>query len=408
MQNALLLSQVSWWDIYIGSNTVVAQIIVVIILFLLVSSIRMFAQHKKRLLSEAANLNQLKKNLSRWKENATTYHELDDDFVEDGETHEDIYNEDIITIYEASIENDLMPSIIPGTIVYERLRVLQELRNTKSRVSIGVLQNMSEVQNNQFISSRLPSYIMSLSMLLGMLGTFIGLTIMVGEMTKQLMDMNSVMGSENPDPEALYSSLAGIQSIMKGVGTAFTTTLVGLTCTIIVSGLNFFQKSRTLAFFDDFEQFTVKELLPNTFPDLEQEEVINAIKEQLRETFENLNVTIDKNRKTLGNIDGLYEKFDSIVDTVKSVLATGSTGELQTVLSQVVSVNHNLEKVIDKYENRKLLADFQLVAEKYDGYLKKHNFILEQSKWLPNARVFMIIISVLLGIITLFLGISLF
>lgn len=359
-------------------------------------------QHRNRLTFEESNLLRLKQNLSEWKERTTNYDDLDEGFIQDEQ------GEDIITVYEASIDDDLMPDIAQNTIVYERLRILQELRSTKSRVNISVLQQMSEVQDAQFITTRMPVFIMSLSMLLGMLGTFIGLTLMVGEMTQQLAEMDAALGDSDPNPETLYASFAGIQNVMKGVGTAFTTTLAGLTCTIIVSVLNFLQRSKKLAFFDRFEQFTVKELLPNTFPDLEQEEVINAIKEQLRETFENLNKTIDKNRKTLGSIDGLYEKFDSIIDTVKSVLATGGTGELQNVLSQVLTVNENLEKIIDKYENRKLLDDFQKVADKYDGYLNKHDFILEQSKWLPNARIFMIAIAALLGIIALFLGIGVF
>ncbi len=404
LTNLFLLQSQPWFETYILGNTAIANIIILIILFLLGASVWMFLQHRSRITLEQANLVQLKSNLFDWKERTTNYDELDNDFVEDNKDED----EDIVTVYEASIENDLMPHITQNTIVFERLRVLQELRTTKSRVSIGVLQQMSEVQDAQFVSSRLPTYIMSLSMLLGMLGTFIGLTLMVGEMTQQLTAMDSAMGGSDPDAETLYASFAGIQNIMRGVGTAFTTTLAGLTCTIIVSALSFFQRSKKLAFFDSFEQFTVKELLPNTFPDLEQEEVINAIKEQLRETFENLNKTIDKNSKTLGNIDGLYEKFDSIIDTVKSVLATGGTGELQGVLSQVLAVNDNLEKIIDKYENRKLLGDFQQVAEKYDGYLKKHDFILEQSKWLPNARVFMIAIAALLAIIALFLGVGVF
>lgn len=148
--------------------------------------------------------------------------------------------------------------------------------------------------------------------------------------------------------------------------------------------------------------------MPVTFPDLEQEEVINAIKDQLSETFDSLNQTIDKNRKTLGTIDGLYQRFDSIVETIKGVLTTRSEGEFQAVLEGVHGVNKNLEKVIDKYENKKLLEDFEKVADKYDGYLSKHDFILEQSKWLPNARVFMIIIASLLGVIAILLAITLF
>jgi len=229
----------------------------------------------------------------------------------------------------------------------------------------------------------------------------------VGDITEQLKGFDD-LNSADAGLESFRNSFKGINDVMQGVGTAFITTLTGLICTITVAFLNFAQVKHRAAFFDEFEQFTVKDLLPHTFPDMEQEEVINAIKDQLRETFDSLNSTIDKNRKTLGTIDGLYQKFDTVVDTVKDVMAKGGTAELQNVLAQMNDVNHNLESIIDKYENRKLLDDFHKVADKYEGYLSKHDFILEQSKWLPNARLFMGIIAGLLGGILIILSIIAF
>jgi len=403
MKNIFFLLNTSFWEIYWVNNTLIAQFIILIILSLLLVSCWMFYSNRKRVYRENRNLGVLRGNLIHWKE-SINQEEYDAEMLVrvPGD-----FEENMVTVYEASIEEDLMPGVDQKTMVFERLKSLQELRNTKSRLNVGVLQNLSEIQDARHISSKLPSYVMTLSMLLGMLGTFIGLTELVGEISAQLQGFDTVDG-EGAGLDTFKSSFEGIQNVMQGVGTAFTTTLMGLFTTIVVSALNFLQNRQKAEFFDHFEQFTVKELLPYTFPDLEQEEVINAIKDQLRETFEKLNRTIDKNRKTLGTIDGLYSRFDSVVDTVKGVMAAGGTSELHNVLQEMQTVNHNLVGLVDKYENKKLLEDFELVANKYDGYLQKHDFILEQSKWLPNARVFMIIISSLLGVISIFLALNFF
>ena len=406
MPLSALFLYVSIWELLWQNNTIIAKFIILLIFGLLGISIQMFIKNRKRIMFEISNLQRLEYNLRQWKESARPGNSDETTTDSEGRIMGD-YEEDVVTLYEASIEDDLQPGIAKGTMVFERLQALNDLRQTKSRVNIGVLQQLSEIQDSRHISSTLPPFVMTSAMLLGMLGTFIGLTVMVGEITAQLKGFDTV---ETGDAglDTFRNSFEGIKNVMQGVGTAFTTTLVGLICTITVSVLNFIQNSQKAMFFDRFEQFTVKELLPYTFPDMEQEEVINAIKDQLRETFDKLNTTIDKNRKTLGTIDGLYRKFDSVVDTVKDVMATGGTAELHTVLQEMQGVNNNLEQIIDKYENRKLLDDFHRVADTYEGYLKKHNYILEQSKWLPNARGFMIAIASFLGVIMVLLAIMVF
>lgn len=370
----------SFFDVFWNQNTIIAKSIICIIIFLLICTIYLFFRNRKRIKIEFTNLNRLKKNLNDWKgdENITIEEDQSSDTDE-------------VVIFEASIDEHLLPNIKAGTIVHDRLKILQHLRGTKSKVNISTLQQMSELNDAKNFSSQFPAYVMSLSMLLGILGTFIGLTIMIGEISSQLQGFDAIQ-SGSSGLESFKSSFKSIRGVMSGVGTAFTTTLTGLVCTITVSVLNFSQNRHKAVFFDQFEQFTLNELLPHTFPDLEQEEVINAIKDQMEDTFRSLNGTIEKNSAVLGTIDSLYEKFGSMIDVVKNAVAKDGTGELQGTLEEMHSVNENLEKIIDKYENRKLLEDFERVADKYDQYLKKHDFVLEQSKWLPNARIFMIAI----------------
>ncbi|MEO1451426.1 MAG: hypothetical protein AAFV07_17980, partial [Bacteroidota bacterium] len=272
----VFLSGASLWGILWADNTGIAKVILFLIAALLTLSIYLFWQNRERLALEMATLNRLKDNLRNWMPGDGVQDDdspgedspltAKDKMARAGERARGGIDFAIDNRREAHIEHDLLPGIRAGTIVYERLKSLQMLRDTKSRVNVGVLQQLSEIRYERNPATRVPGYAMSLSMLLGMLGTFIGLTMMVGDISAQLTGFDGVDTSGDAGLDTFRNSFQGIQDVMTGVGTAFTTTLAGLVCTIVISGLNFFQTSQKARFFDEFEQFTVKSLLPRTFP----------------------------------------------------------------------------------------------------------------------------------------------
>lgn len=260
--NTLLL-KASTYEIYWGGNTFTAKLIILAILGLLAFSVVMFVRDRRIIRKELLGLGQLQDNLNYWHSQIENLGDVYDEGIDEGQLIiSNDTDDDLINVYEASIERDLLPHIPSGTIVHERLRVLDRLRNTKSRVNVGVLQQLSEVQYSQNLSSRFLPYAMSLAMLLGMFGTFIGLSVMVGEITEQLDMVGKIGASSSGNSDALYSSLSEIQNVMTGVRTAFTTTLAGLFCTIIVSVLGFLQHSRQLAFLTVLSNLRSKSYCP--------------------------------------------------------------------------------------------------------------------------------------------------
>lgn len=373
-----MLLEISFWSLVFGNNSMSGIIIILLIFALLGLSIYLFWQQYNRFSQEEVNLNRVKKNLSMWK---SRQQQINDDNIED---------EILESMHLASIE-ELQNGINNSTIIYDRLQTLKENQSTRSRLNVGVLQNLAELKENKGWTSNFLKYVMNISVLLGLLGTFIGLSYMVADISVQLEaggDINS------------------IQETLKQVQTAFSTTLAGLICTVIVSVLNFYLEQKKAAFFDDLEQFTVQGLLPNTFPDLEEKTMLETVGDQLEDTFYNLNETIGNNNAAISELNGLYSKFDRIEDTMKSILTAGETAGMQGVVKELNLVNTSMKIMIDKYQNKQMLEDFRGLTEYHSIYVNKLNGILEESKWIPNTKGLITWVIILLFLIVCLLGAS--
>jgi hypothetical protein len=152
----------------------------------------------------------------------------------------------------------------------------------------------------------------------------------------------------------------------------------------------------------------VQDLLPNTFPELEEKTMLETVGDQLEDTFYNLNETIGNNNAAISELNGLYSKFDRIEDTLKSILTAGETADMQGVIKELISVNTSMKVMIDKYQNKQMLEDFRGLTEHHSNYVNKLNGILEESKWIPNTKGLITWIIVLLFIIACLLGVNLF
>ena len=400
-----------WYD-----NTSIARIIIVIIFLLLLASLYLFYKHWLRFGREEYGLFLVKKNLLQWRESKqfseTTFVDLDSNEIQEGEVDEDENpieiktEEDLEILHQAPIPL-LMQGISKSLIIYDRLQTLEENKTAKARINVAVLQKLAELKEGKEWTAIFPRYVMTLSMLLGMLGTFIGLTIMVGDVA-QSMEVISIKSSSATSLAEFNSSFKDINSTLNGVGTAFSTTLAGLTCTILVSFFNFFLNQRRASFFNKLEKFSVQDLIPSTFPDLEEKTMLETIEDQLEETFLNLNQTIEQNNNALGELNGLYNKFDTIEDTLKNVLLSGQNYNAQGVVKELNTVNNSLKIMIDKYQNKQFLDDFKNLTDHHKKYVNSLNGILSESKWIPQTKIFLVLITLLLGGLTTFTIISYF
>ncbi|MFN7116860.1 MAG: MotA/TolQ/ExbB proton channel family protein [Saprospiraceae bacterium] len=376
-----LLLEVSFWRMLFGNNSLVGTFIILVIFGLLGASGYLFWRHFTRFRGEEISLRRVRGNLYAWKQRQNQMQ---------GKNY--LMDEDLEAFHLAPIE-ELQAGVNPNSIIYDRLTTLRENQVTRSRLNVGVLQNLAELKESKNWTANFLKYVMNLAVLLGLLGTFIGLTGMVGDISDQLEkggDVNT------------------IQDTLLQVKTAFSTTLAGLICTVIVSALNFYLEQKKATFFDQLEQFTVQDLLPSTFPELEEKTMLETVGDQLEDTFNNLNQTIENNNASIGELNGLYSKFDRIEDTLRRVLTAGETADMQSVVKELSAVNASMKVMIEKYQNKQLLEDFRGLTDHHKKYVNSLNGILMESKWIPNTKAFLIAIAALLFLIATFMGVQAF
>jgi len=379
----------AWHD-----STGVAKFIVILIGFLLLATTVAFFKHWARYGREKDAIDKTGKSVLDW---------FSSDPV--SEEDEESSQEDLPAIPRSIPIDHLLEQLKSPSLLKTRLTLLQQLQLSKVKIDVKILQHLSIASESKQWSAKLPSFASSFAMLLGMFGTFLGLTLMVAQIGQELQGLESV---DEGGMKALENSFAGIKGIMGGVGTAFYTTLAGLVCTLLVTGYNFLLEQRKAALFEYLEAFTSGVLLPKAFPNLEEGEMLDRISDRLEDAFEGLNETLERNNHTLANIDGLYQKFDQIVLRVKEITQGDTSTQVQQLILEMTNLLASIEKISEKYENKKILQEITSLEESNRSFVSRYNRLIVDANWIPGTKRFMIINLALLALIAGALGFYIF
>lgn len=236
------------------------------------------------------------------------------------------------------------------SLVGDRLNTLANLKQARARVNVDALQRSSILKESARWSLSFPGYVVSLVMMLGLLGTFIGLSLMVVDIQHALPD-----AAAQADASRWAASVSSLGRILAGKKTAFSATLAGLLFSIIASGLNFALARAQAGFYDRLERFTSEELLPATIPAFDDATPWEKLSMQLGDSFENLGaLTIEQARSTERMI-AVEKTFATIVDNIETIsqrAATaplqGMTGEMTNVIGMLTQVNGAIVGLTEK------------------------------------------------------------
>ncbi len=373
------------------SNSPFARVIIILIGASWLIATGIFLSHRRRYNRENRSIAQVEKKLLTWQaeQNQVVTPEVEES---EDEVTDDSQEEDEDIIYQPTMNIGLLQENLSAkTAIHQRLSTLSQLKKARVKVSVDVLQKLTRAGEAKKWTVNFPSYVMNLTMLLGMLGTFYGLTIMVQEIGHQLSDL------EQAGIDDFQSSLNGIKNVLGGVNTAFSTTLAGLACTLVVSAYNFVLKQSQAAFFDYLESVTAEKLLPFTFPHLEEGDVLDEISDRLKDSFEELNDTIDKNNDTLQNLDGIYARFNDIISQVREITTRESSVQLQDAVLSMNGLNENLHKLIKEYRTQDIIDEISALEKSNKSFVKGYNRLLVEAGWIPSTKVLLFIMIALLA-----------
>lgn len=263
--------------------------------------------------------------------------------LEEAQTHNDVStprDEQRSRLAKIVAIDRLRESAKPNSIIGDRLTLLAQLRASQVKVSVSALQEISLARESSLGSLRFPGFAVGLLMLIGLLGTFIGIAMIV----------QHISVSDNSTLEAVRGQIGGA---LVGMKTKFSTTMVALFCAILLSLLNFRLAQVQSAFFERLDRFTNAQLLPATIPAIEDETLLEKISLQLENSFSRLDDLAKQNVDHSVEINAIQSGFASVVQNLRDTMRSDSPeriqmviGKLSAVLEQIVGMNESVRGMV--------------------------------------------------------------
>ena len=250
----------------------------------------------------------------------------------------------------------IMEGVPDNSIIGGRLGALAKIRFAKAKVNVNALQELSLAWEARRLSLRIPHIAVGFSMMLGLLGTTIGLTMMVQSLGSALPQAPAHSAATELAPKKTsagagptsakpgtparqdHVDIDELRRILGSMKTAFSATLVGLLSAIIAGAANAWLGGAQARYFERLERFTTEQLLPAVAPSIEDETLLEQVTLRLENSFDLLQQVSDQNRKTISDLDGVEKAFQTILGHVELATRNAAAGSAQHLVGQMTDV----------------------------------------------------------------------
>jgi hypothetical protein len=237
----------------------------------------------------------------------------------------------------------LRTELTPDSLIAERFEAIEKLRTRQVRVNPNALQQLSLARDEARPGMAVPGAVAGLATMLGLLGTFIGLAVMV-----QQIQFVLPQSSGSVTVGSWTQSVENISRVLGGIKTAFSSSLVGIVCSILASLVNFRLRTCQALFFERLERFTTEDLLPAAVPTVEDESLLDRVSLQLENSFARLDDIYRQNQDSLQDMTGAQRAFVDIVEEIRKITRSEASRNLEGVLEQVSQTNRSVLTVVDQ------------------------------------------------------------
>ncbi len=354
-----------WHGIW-SDNSPAGKLIVLIILALLAWALRCGSRHLKRYRREEDNLSRaiakLRETTVRRVPAADANPQPGEAIADQGAAGGAAGEGNVSPADLAVVRSDLAAE----SLIAERLAAIEKLRTRQVRVNPNALQQLSLARDQARPGMAVPGAVAGLATMLGLLGTFIGLAVMVQQIQFALPQSSGAVTASS-----WTQSVDNISRILGGIKTAFSCSLVGIVCSILAAVTNFRLRSAQGLFFERLERFTTEELLPAAVPTVEDESLLDRVSLQLENSFARLDDIYRQNQDALQDMTGAQRAFVDIVEEIRKITRSEASRNLEGVLEQVSQTNRSvltvaeqLPKVVSAMETgqRRLLDRFSTLV----------------------------------------------
>lgn len=238
-------------------------------------------------------------------------------------------------IKTGSLEGD---ELLTGIVEDYRKAAKDNMNEVNTQAIIE--RNFNDKLKGMYLAERFIKHSISLMIILGLLGTFYGLTLSIGRLVELLADSGNaeMLGSMDSIVEGLINSV-------RGMSVAFVTSLFGIGSSIILTVLNIFLNIEEVR---ESLMVQIEEYLDNTVSLEFSKDKINEysmVTNALRETLEQFGGKVDEN-------------FKNMVENSTSNLINVA-GSIEKAAFSLVRTMESFDKTVDKFnENTRDFAEF--------------------------------------------------
>ena len=226
--------------------------------------------------------------------------------------------------------------------IYRRIRDLVNIKQNGGEIDHDVLGDIHAAVASR--KAGLSNYILGILIILGLVGTLWGLTTAVVEVQPLLEDID--------DLDQLPQISRALQETLKGMGTAFKTTLAGLVTSLGLGALGWFFSLSSSAFLTRFETVVATEIIP--YFKQTPESAIESSMDQLQVSVDEFKLATEDNvRRMQESIQQLTEKsWDAYLEQ-QYVIANELReipGELRESLGGISEYQVLIKSTVESFE----------------------------------------------------------
>lgn len=220
-----------------------------------------------------------------------------------------------------------------NSLVYKRIQTINNLKEYGIKIDFDTLQK--DIMKTESSSFRItfPEVAVNLSMTLGLLGTFVGLAIVVGNINALLPDVGT-----NPDKliETMRQSISEMRVVFAGINIAFITSITGIISAISCLIFNYLLQHARISFLKNLEFFTSSQLLPVTVEAVENAHRLENIYFNIKGSLLSLEKSLEKNNKIITELSVIQQYYKESIDNIKSIVYSAKDRDIIELLKLTV------------------------------------------------------------------------
>jgi len=253
--------------------------------------------------------------------------------------------------------------------------MLEEHKGRPAMSSIAMRSLLDSLNLRLDESREISRYMIGLLVFLGLLGTFWGLLITIDSVGSVI----SSLGINDDDASTMFLSLKeGLKELLNGMGTAFSSSLFGLSGSLILGFLDLQASQAQNQFYNDVEEWLSSMSLITTSRTVgsgsvaqEDEGVpvyVQALLEQSAESIDALQRTIgrgeDERKNFSDNFTILAEKMSAVADQIKNnqkIMQNSSGGMDEATKDHIRNLDISMARLIEEISqgNKRLTSDLR-------------------------------------------------